>query len=187
MLPLKRANESSPLDFYSLILETIDMRSFSNLWYWIALAVLWSTMSHFVLGIPFDLVLKAKSQGSDKIRELEMMAHVNITRTLEVVEVSGVVLTALWSTLLSVLFVLGVFYGVEFAQAVLLMLAPVSLVLFLSYRRARKIRFEDALGQELIRHLSHHRNYVRLIGMVSVMVTGVFGMYQNMVTGPLGG
>ena len=35
------------------------MRSFSNLWYWIALAVLWSTVSHWVLGVPFDMVQRA--------------------------------------------------------------------------------------------------------------------------------
>jgi len=40
--------------WYETIFELIDMRSFSNLWYWIVLSVLWSTMSHWVLGVPFD-------------------------------------------------------------------------------------------------------------------------------------
>ncbi len=29
------------MDWYATVFELIDMRSFSNLWYWIALAVVW--------------------------------------------------------------------------------------------------------------------------------------------------
>ena len=35
--------------WYQTVLELIDMRSFSSLWYWIGLAVLWSSASHWVL------------------------------------------------------------------------------------------------------------------------------------------
>ncbi|MCU0909379.1 MAG: component of SufBCD complex, partial [Rhodobacteraceae bacterium] len=31
------------MDWYLTVFEVIDMRSFSNLWYWIGLAVLWSS------------------------------------------------------------------------------------------------------------------------------------------------
>ncbi|MEM9756043.1 MAG: component of SufBCD complex, partial [Pseudomonadota bacterium] len=32
--------------------DVIDLRSFSNLWYWIVLAVFWSSASHWGLGVP---------------------------------------------------------------------------------------------------------------------------------------
>ncbi|MEC7258626.1 MAG: component of SufBCD complex, partial [Pseudomonadota bacterium] len=51
------------MDWYSSIFELIDMRSFSNLWFWIALAVTWSTTSHWVLGVPFDMVNRARRNG----------------------------------------------------------------------------------------------------------------------------
>ena len=51
------------MDWYNVIFELIDMRSFSNLWYWIVLAVLWSTASHWVLSVPFDMISRAKRQG----------------------------------------------------------------------------------------------------------------------------
>jgi len=34
------------VDFLDLVTEVIDLRSFSNLWYWIVLAILWSSLSH---------------------------------------------------------------------------------------------------------------------------------------------
>ncbi len=55
------------------------MRSFSNLWYWIALAVTWSTASHWVLGVPFDMVLRARRHGGDAERDLEDMVRVNVS------------------------------------------------------------------------------------------------------------
>jgi hypothetical protein len=46
-----------------IVFEVIDMRSFSNLWYWIALAVLWSSTSHWVLGVPFDMIQRARRRA----------------------------------------------------------------------------------------------------------------------------
>ena len=38
------------LDWYATVFELIDMRSFSNLWFWIALAVVWSTAKYIYVG-----------------------------------------------------------------------------------------------------------------------------------------
>ena len=51
------------MDFTQTLLDVIDFRSFSNLWFWIVLAVAWSTASHWVLGIPFDMVMRARRHG----------------------------------------------------------------------------------------------------------------------------
>jgi hypothetical protein len=48
------------LDFLDLVTEVIDLRSFSNLWYWIVLAILWSSLSHWTLGVPYHIVARAR-------------------------------------------------------------------------------------------------------------------------------
>ena len=53
------------------VFELIDMRSFSNLWFWIALAVLWSSVSHWVLGVPWDMVMRARKD--DRRRPPDLM------------------------------------------------------------------------------------------------------------------
>ena len=45
------------------LFSTIDLRSFSNLWFWLMLAVAWSNVTHFVMGVPFDMVQRAKRKG----------------------------------------------------------------------------------------------------------------------------
>ncbi|AJE47254.1 hypothetical protein [Celeribacter indicus] len=175
------------MDFYATLFELIDMRSFSNLWYWIALAVLWSTASHFVLGVPFDLAQKARRQGGERMEELEAMVRINIGRLLNIAEVSGLLITALVATVITVLGVTGFVYGAEFSQAVFLMAFPMTLVALLNLRTARRIAAQAPRGEALVALLRRHRLFVQIIGMLSIFVTAMWGMYQNIATGPLGG
>ena len=48
------------MNWYQMLFDLIDMRSFSNLWYWIALGVIWSSASHWVLGVPYDMINRAR-------------------------------------------------------------------------------------------------------------------------------
>ena len=73
------------MDWFQLITEVIDLRSFSNLWYWIGLAVVWSTVSHWVLGVPYDIVLRARRRGGQAMEDLEDLARINVNRILQLV------------------------------------------------------------------------------------------------------
>ena len=105
------------MDWYNVIFELIDMRSFSNLWYWIVLAVLWSSASHWVLGVPYDLIRRAR-RSDEAQRDLEDMLRINVHRTLYYVRGSGVLTVAGTAFVVSALVVLAAF-GIEFAQALL--------------------------------------------------------------------
>ena len=76
------------LDWYQTIFELIDMRSFSNLWFWIVLAVVWSTTSHYGLGVPFDMVLRAKRHGGQSEIDLEDLVRINSNRLLFIAQMS---------------------------------------------------------------------------------------------------
>ncbi len=175
------------MDWYEAVFEVIDMRSFSNLWYWIALAVIWSTTSHWVLGVPFDMVVRARRKGGQAEQDLEDMVRINTNRLLYIGRVSGLWLLAFVSAFISALAVLGFWYGVEFAQAVFLFALPLSLVGLLTLSTARLIVDEGATGELLHKRLMRHRLYTQIIGMISVFVTAMWGMYQNLAVGPLGG
>ncbi len=182
-----KSKEQTPVDIYSTIFEVIDMRSFSNLWYWIALTVLWSTASHFVLGVPFDLALKAKRQGGTRMADLEDLVRINCGRLLSIAEVSGLMLTALAAAAITILGFTGFVYDMEFSQALFLMAFPMIFVGLLNIRLARRISIEEPKGEQLVALLRRQRFYVQLIGMMSIFSTAMWGMYQNIVIGPLGG
>ncbi|WP_298835951.1 component of SufBCD complex [uncultured Roseobacter sp.] len=175
------------MDFYSSVFELIDMRSFSNLWFWIALAVMWSTASHWVLGVPFDMVLRARRHGGQSEQDLEDLVRINTNRLLFIARVSGLWLLTLGCFLLTMLGGMGFFYGLEIAQALFLLGLPMAVVALISLSTARLIQQEDSSGELLRKRLTRHRLYVQMTGVVSIFVTALWGMYQNMSTGVLGG
>ncbi|WP_106610052.1 component of SufBCD complex [Shimia abyssi] len=174
------------MNWHQTVFELIDMRSFSNLWFWIALAVFWSSASHWVLGVPWDMVLRAKRNGAQSEIDLHDVVRVNVNRILYITRVSGLWLIALACFVLTGLAVLGFGYALEFAQAVFLLMFPMSIVGLLSIRTARQIREQVMLGEDLRKRLGRHRFWVQLIGMISIFVTSLWGMYQNFQISPLG-
>lgn len=175
------------MDWYQTLFELIDMRSFSNLWFWIVLAVVWSSASHWVLGVPFDLVLRARRHGGQAEADLEDLVRINVNRLLYIGQVSGLWVLGFVCFFLTMLVLLGFLYAVEFAQAVFLLAFPLSIVGALSLSTAKLIRAEEAHGERLRKRLARHRIYTQIVGMISIFVTALWGMYQNVALGPLGG
>ncbi|GGG75106.1 hypothetical protein GCM10011415_24540 [Salipiger pallidus] len=175
------------MDWYRIVLETIELRSFSNLWFWIALAVMWSSASHWVLGVPFDMVMRARRQGGQAELDLEDMVRINVNRLLYISEVSGVWVIGIGCMILSALLVSGFVYGAEISQALFLLGCPMALVGLLSVRIALRIRGFGLTGPDLWRKLGTHRFVIQLIGMMSIFITALWGMFHNMTFTALGG
>lgn len=175
------------MQWHTSLFELIDLRSFSNLWYWIALAVFWSTASHWVLGVPFDLVQRAQRRGGTAGEDVHTLVRVYVNRLLHIGQVSGMWLTAIVAAVLTALAILGFHYRVEFCQAVFLLAFPMSIVGALSIRTAGRIAAEEISGDALYRRLRRHRSAVQMIGMLSIFVTAMWGMWQNMNSSALGG
>lgn len=171
------------MEWYAIVFEVIDMRSFSNLWFWIALAVLWSTASHWVLGVPYDLVLRARRRGGEAAEDVHLLVGVYTRRLLHVAEVSGIWLVAALCFALTMLAMLGFWYRLEFAQALFCLALPMALVGVLSLRAARRIAAGGLHGETLYRALARHRLGVQALGMLSIFVTAMWGMYQNLNLG----
>lgn len=180
------AAQGSRVHNYTPISEVIDLRSFSNLWYWIALAVLWSTSSHWVLGVPYDMITRARRHGGQAQDDLEAIARINVNRILHIARVAGMWLIGFATFALTALGVTGFWYQIEFAQAVLLLLGPMAILGLLSIRSALKIERGESVGEALDRRLIRHRLSTQAIGVVSIFITAMWGMYQNLNIGVLG-
>lgn len=155
------------------------MRSFSNLWFWIVLAVMWSSTSYWVLGVPYDMIQQARREGGEVQRDLEDLVRINTSRLLMMVDRSGVIGVALlcfWGTGVALL---AFYYDVEFAQAVFLLLAPLTLVVWQSIRASRRIAAGGMDAEALHRALIRHRRVTQVIGMLSISVTALYGTWQN--------
>ncbi|WP_096785756.1 component of SufBCD complex [Rhodobacter sp. CZR27] len=171
------------MDFYASISEVIDLRSFSNLWFWIALAVMWSTVSHWVMGVPWDLVQRARRRGGPAGEDVHQLARIYAARLRHMGSSAGAWLVGVVAFLLTTLGLLGFVYGLEFAQALLCLMLPMTLVGALSLHTAARI--EPLEGPALYHALASHRRRVQALGVVSIFVTAMWGMYQNLRIGVL--
>lgn len=169
------------LQWYDILFELIDFRSFSSLWYWLVMSVIWSTASHWVLGVPYELVRRARRDEQAQ-RDLEDMLRVNVHRMLFYARGSGLVSVTLAAFVLSALLVLAL-RGVEFAQAVLCILLPMLPVYALRLRLALEFERGDHGSADLDHVLSRHRTVVQVIGVLAIFFSGLFGMYHNLRTG----
>lgn len=175
------------MDWYESVFEVIDMRSFSNLWYWIALAVFWSSVSHWVLGVPHDLIMRARREnGGQAMEDLHDLIRINVNRIIYIADVSGSWLFLFSSAVLTMLGLTAFVYDVEFSQALFLLVFPFCLLVLLTAWTARKIHRNKEKELKLIRRLNRHRQFTQLIGIVSIFVTAMYGMYKNLYVGPFG-
>lgn len=165
--------------WYKTLFDLIDMRSFSNLWYWIALGVTWSCASYWVLGVPNDMIGRAKRDGGQSLDDLETMVRINVGRLLHTSRNYGAAMIGVLCFIVTVLALLGFWYKLEFAQAVLMLFVPLIILLFLSMRVAVKIEAGEDRGDALFRRLGWHRLSVQVLGMISIFVTSLYGMYVN--------
>lgn len=172
--------KATTLDWLGTLSEVINLRSFSNLWYWIMLAVMWSSVSHWVLGVPYDLVLRAAKQGGQAETDLADIVRVNVNRLLYIADVSGLWIMGFGMFFLTFLGLSGFVYGVQLAQAVFLLAFPMAFVGFLSFRTALYLHHSDLDTQGLRRALSRHRTLMQIIGMFSIFITALWGMFQNL-------
>jgi hypothetical protein len=168
------------LDWTRTLFDLINFRSFSSIWYWIVLAGMWSSASHRVLGVPFDLVMRARRQGGAAMADLEDLVRIHVDRLLHLARSSGLLLAAVAAFGLTVLVILGFWYGAEMAQAVALLLLPLAVVGGLSLRAAQRVERETPQGEDLIRVLLRQRFLVQAVGMGAILVTALFGMYRNL-------
>ena len=168
--------------------DMVAARSFSSIWYWIALAAMWWAVSTRVLGVPYDMVLRAERMRGQTERDLDVMARVCCDRIiLFSAGAGGIWVVALGSALLGGMAVLGFRYGVELAQAAFLLAFPSASVGLLGAIAARRIRGEGLTGEDLRRRMRRHRLHSMMLCMPWILAASMWGAYRNATFSALGG
>lgn len=170
------------MNIWKLITQMVDMRSFSSLWFWMAVAVYWSLSSHWVLGVPQDMIHRARRIGGEAVRDLETLVRINSQRILFYAREAALPLTGVATFILTVLLILSIGYRIELTQALLCFFVPAILQMLLSIRTSRLIESGEGEGEAMFRRLFRHRITIQVLGMVAIFVTGLFGMYHNLIT-----
>ena len=169
------------------VLTLISLRSFSSVWFWIVVATSWSVISHNPLGVPFDMVMRARRQGGQALQDLETMVGLQLRRRQAILNSAGFVTVGGTAALMTACAILGFRYGMEMAQALTLLLVPLTLVGLMRIRLMNRILAEGISGEALCKRLSWHRTGVQAIGLLAILITALWGMWFNLNIRALGG
>ncbi len=168
------------MDLTALILDLIDFRTFSNIWYWLAVVVTWATVTYWVIGVPFDMVQAARRQGGQAAQDLAALVDINTRRLMTISGTPAVILAGLGAFFLAAAGMLGFVYGLELAQGLFCLAFPLTLVLLLTLRTCHRIAAERPTGPALVKTLIRLRFWLQLIAMAATFLTALLGMYVTL-------
>ncbi|RJL00697.1 hypothetical protein D3P06_13205 [Paracoccus aestuarii] len=173
------------------LIGLLDSRSFATIWYWLVLLGMWSATGRSVLGVPTEVLTRARlaqshgqSDGTAVITLLDWLSLVLPRWRLGPRE--GVIFLGVTSFLLTSLGVFGFVFWLEMAQALFLLLLPFWLLFWLRVGLARRLvplieAAQDGradlsqAAEQAARRMVWHRRWVTLLSMVAVAVTVLWG------------
>ncbi|MDO5621616.1 MAG: hypothetical protein Q4G24_09125 [Paracoccus sp. (in: a-proteobacteria)] len=168
-------------------LDLMDARSFGVVWYWVALAWVWTRAGRRVLGVPREVIAAARrSLNSPTPEPPEAVAlldwlSLNLPRW-QPTPVERAVLVGIGGFGLGGLWALGAGLGLELALAASLLLTPLALLwllnLWLAARLARLLNSAEPLrdiATQAARRMVWHSRLVFALGVISVMATAMVG------------
>lgn len=134
--------------------------------------------------MPFHIVSRARRGDEESQADMEALARITVRRLLTTMDVAGAFVVGFLAFLLTGLAVLGWGYGVEFCQALLLLVLPTVIVGSLSVQTARQLQATEF--EDLSTRLRNQRIIVQAMGLVFIFITAFWGMYTNVTVDPLG-
>lgn len=137
-------------------------------------------MTHFIVGVPFDMVQRARRRGGQAMTDLEAMTLLQARRRNQIMHSAGVWLVAFWAAVLTGTGVLGFGFGAELAQAATLLLVPMSIAGLLGMMLAAKLERAPLTGKALTRKLIMHRVLIQAIGLLAILITTMWGAVHNL-------
>jgi hypothetical protein len=167
------------LDWTESFARVIDLRTFASIWYWFAVIVSWAVASHWLIGVPFDLLFRARKCAPQDIADLEAIVDINVRRFTGLTDMAGPWLLGLITFVLTGLCMTGFYYGSELAQGLFVLGAPLTLILLLNVKVAYDLRADPATGRALVDRLFKMRLWSQGIGMIAIFFTAVYGMWFN--------
>ena len=168
------------MDWTETIARVIEYRTFDNIWYWFAVIVSWAVACHWMIGVPFDLLFRARKCPPQEIADLEAIVAINVRRFTFMADVLGPSLLGLAAFVFSGLAMAGFYYQFELAQGLFVLLAPLAIIVAMNLRLAYQLRANPLTGRALVQRLFAVRVISQVIGMVAIFLTAMYGMYYNL-------
>ena len=170
------------MDLTAALTELLDFRTFASIWYWVGVMAVWTVASNWLIGIPFDVLYRARKLTDPDLDDLEALVRINTRRIVEGNQVFGAFIAGLIAFVLTSLSILSFGYGSEFSLGLFLIAVPMTLVVCLNMYLAHNLFHHPKAGRDLVRRLMSARIWTLVICVVSLFLTSLIGMYVALMS-----
>lgn len=167
------------MDWTEVLPRVIELQTFASIWYWLAVIVTWSVASNWLIGVPFDVLFRARKYTEAEVSDLEVLVDVNVRRIIASNRTLGTAIAALLAFVLSALAMMGFYYDWEFAQGMFVLGAPLTVIVLINIRLAHQLHAAPLQGRDLVLRLFKVRLWTQVVAMVTMFFTAMYGMYYT--------
>lgn len=152
------------------MIDAFGTGSFDSIWYWVLTLLLWTYAGNTVLGVPYDMLLRA--QRLPRVAErVETLAHIAADRIGGLYDHVGVPIAAATGFALAALFGIAFSTRLELATAAFMLVFPLAIVVYSTLRLALAVRRQRIGGSGLVRILARRRIWHIAIGAVALLTS----------------
>lgn len=141
--------------------------SFLSVWYWVLSAVVWSVVCNHILGVPYDMLWRARRVPRVAEQAIEL-AQMTAERVRLFQDRAGSAAAAIGGFVLAVLFTFGFLLRVEPAQAAFCLLFPLAIVAYSTMRLAQGMNMQCFDNDALLLILARRRMWHQFIAVVAI-------------------
>ena len=160
------------------MIETLAAASFQSIWYWVLHAVVWTLACYRTLGVPLDMLHRAR-RSPEIAGRVDVLAGLASARIGAAHDAAGVPLAAISAFLLTSLALIGFGLGIEVAQASFLLLAPLAVIGYSKLRLALAVRRRRLGGSELVLALARRRVWHQFIAVLAMVAALGLAMLRH--------
>ncbi|MEJ8560593.1 hypothetical protein QTO30_04670 [Yoonia sp. GPGPB17] len=165
------------MDWTLALARLIELQTFTSFWYWLVVIVTWSIAGNWLIGVPFDMLYRARKCAEQELADLERLVDINVRRIIWTDQAFGPAMAGLIGFILCSLGVAGFVYGLELGQGLFVLAAPLMIVVGFNLRLARQLHVAPLSGRPLVKRLFLVRLWTQIIAMFALFFTAMYGMY----------
>jgi hypothetical protein len=157
------------------VIEIFAAASFHSIWYWVLHVVVWTMACTRTLGVPHDMLLRARRLPEVAAR-VDVLARLASERIGGIYDLLGVPLAAAFGFVLASLFAFGFLSRIEVAQAGFFLLFPLGVISYSKLRLALAVRRRGISGSELVLALARRRLWHQFISILAMLAAAAAGL-----------
>jgi len=169
------------LDWTDSIFRIIELNTFSSIWYWMVVIVTWALASNWLIGVPFDVLFRARRNEDGPMQDLEGLLNIHVRRISAYYRSFGPYLIGFVAFILTALAMMGFYYRLELAQGLFVLVAPLCLIGLINLRLALQLADTPLTGKPLVKRLFMIRLWTQITAMIALFFTAMYGMYYSLL------